>query len=1179
MKRLTRSIRIIFGFVFFALVCLSTVRAQDSGGRIVGNVTDQAKGAVAGASVTVTNEGTTKIDRTVTNTDGFYQVLALPIGKYNVTIEKDGFQKQVFQDQGLEINQTRKIDAQLQLGVVTETVVVSEQPVAIETVNQTIGGTITGAAIQQAPLNGRNVLSLALLQPGVTESNPDNQSAGAFSIAGGRTDSVTFLLDGAMNNNLLNNEVVLNPNPDSIAEFRILESNYSAEYGRNGGGIISVVTKSGTNALHGTVYDYLRNDAFNANTFFNNEQGIPRNILKRNQYGATLGGPITIPHVVNGKDRFFFFVGYQGQRLSQLETTSPSQTQVFTQAELGGDFSQAGPNGTPDPNVVCFLTGNFPGGTPCGQPAQTFFQADSAKAAQGILDPTKFNPASVKYIAAGLIPVTTNPSGLITPVASNTDNRNELTMKFDMQITEKDKLTATVGGSRNPVLDPFLTPSNLVPFANVAGYGVNENYNSYLINLAYNRTVNSDMLNEMQFFTQRQHTIQGVPSSNLPNASALGINITPDNPSGPPMLQFDTGLETGFSYQGPTTLVNNTFGVTDTLSWVRGRHNLKFGGGVSAYQNNETYDFVVNGIFAFVGAGGTGTGNSFADFLLGLPNNYQQGPAAPTNIRTKSFYGFAQDEWRLNKRLTLTVGLRYEYNSPKYDTEGRTFSVIPGLQSSVFTNAPTGLVFPGDKGAPRGVNFPVKDNWAPRFGFAWDPRGDGKTSLRGGLGVFYDILKAEDNLQFNGQPPFFSGAFFGFNPLPPGQSSIVTNFSDPFAAVGIPNTFPSTPPPSNVDFSPYLPFGAGSLFFVDPHVRTPFTYQYNLSLQRELARNLSLEVGYVGSSSHGLTSLQDVNPFVLGTTNRVLNLGAADTTCPDETALNANLFGCSFAQISEFRNVANANYNALEASLTEQTSKSAKFGGLYFTLGYTYSHGIDDASGFNQRNRNVPSYDAGLFRASSDMDVRHRVTFSGGWDLPFENMWREGPKRLTQGWSLFPIISWRSGFPLDIFAELPDRFNAGTEGPSGAGDPQVVHANAVGPTNTLDPRANGNLWFDPASFSNARCGDSLDPLPCTPGPGVFPSDAQVVADPSLATYGSQGRNALRGPGRFNFDLSLSKSTAITEHTKLEIRVDVFNIFNQAQFENPDTNITDPTFGQITTTYDPRIIQLAARFSF
>jgi hypothetical protein len=476
------------------------------------------------------------------------------------------------------------------------------------------------------------------------------------------------------------------------------------------------------------------------------------------------------------------------------------------------------------------------------------------------------------------------------------------------------------------------------------------------------------------------------------------------------------------------------------------------------------------------------------------------------------------------------------------------------------------------------VNFPVKNNWAPRFGFAWDPRGDGKTSVRGGIGVFYDILKAEDNFQFNGQPPFFSSTFFGFNPLPPGQSSIATNFSDPFGAIGIPNTFPSTPPSSSLDFSPYLPFGAGSLFFVDSHLRTPYTYQYNLSLQRELTPNLSVEVGYLGSSSHGLTSLQDVNPFVLGTTDRVLNLGAGDTTCPDQTAGNPNLFGCSFAEISEFKNVANANYNALDLTLREQVNRSRKFGNVYFTFGYTYSHGIDDASGFNQRNRNVPSYSSALLRASSDMDVRNRITFSGAWDLPFDNMWREGPKRLTQGWSLFPILTWRSGFPLDIFAELPDRFNAGSEGPSGAGDPQVVHANIVGPTNTMDPKANGGLWFNPASFSNARCSDPGGPA-CTPGPDMFPADYQVVANPALATYGSLPRNSLRGPGQFYINLSISKSTAITEHTGLKFEVDIFNVFNRAEFLNPDTNITDPTFGQITTTYDPRIIQLAARFSF
>jgi hypothetical protein len=1194
--------------------------AQDATGRILGNVTDPSGAPIPGANITVLNSGTKIAGTTTTNDTGYYQVLSLPIGSYEVTVEAAGFRKQVFANQKLQINQSLRLDARLAIGQTSESVEVTSQAANVETTSDTVGSSVIGETIQRAPLNGRNVLDLAALQPGVTETNGDSTAAGSYSIAGGRSDSVTYLLDGGLNNNLLDNSVVLNPNPDTIAEFRILESNYSAEYGRNGGGIISVVTKSGTNEWHGSGFEFLRNDDFNANPFFdkNDPNNLsPRPVLKRNQYGGTLGGPITIPHVVNGKDRFFFFVGYQGQRLSAQ--ASSGTFPVYTPAELQGNFSQAVglggqtvdssgnsivcqvAQGCPDPNVVSFLKSN------------PYYVGSAGNAAQGIIDPSTFDAVAQKYISAGMIPA--NSSGQAQYFAPLTNNNNELTMKFDFLLTQKDKVTATIGGFRNPQVQPFT-------YATVPGFSDAIQNNNYYGNVAYSHTFSANLVNEFRLFIQRNNYKQDTPlgSNTAYTASALGIGITPDNPTGPPNLLFDNGLSVGYSEQGPTSLISNTFGFIDNVSYVHGRHTWKMGGGISAYQNNTLYDYYVNGEFDFYS---TGSGNSLADFLLGLPTDLVQYPQAPSNIRSKSYYGFLQDEWRLTKKLTLNLGIRYEYNSPKQDTQGRTFSVIPGVTtpSTVFPDAPIGMLFPGDAGAPRGVNFPDTKNWAPRIGFAWDPKGDGKTSLRGGFGVFYDILKGEDNLQFNGQPPFFSSGYVGYatagNGLPTFTNSGPNYLESPYPN-NYPNPevnpFPSKPPDHNLNFldAGFLPINnAGSVYIVDPHLKTPYTYQYNLSLQREIAPETVFEASYVGNDSHGLTSLQDINPFILGTTDRILNLTPGNSSCLDYSNNSTSNVDpsatCSYADLPEFKNIANATYNSLQVSVTRQITHS-RVGRTYFTFAYTYGHNIDDASGFRQRNSAVPTYDPSGFRASSDQDIRHRITISGGWDLPFDQMWTSGPKRLTQGWSLFPIFTWHTGLPYDVFANLPEKYVPNAEGPSGAGDPYNVHANIVGGVVTqyspgtaqtlTNPNtassSTGNYLFNPASLSNAQCGDTNDPFPCTPGPTILPADSQVVALPSLATYGTLPRNFLRGPSYINLDMALSKTTSITEHVNLEFRAEFFNIANHANFLNPNvinsyqgfltgsgsgTNPNSSLFGQITSTYDPRIIQLALRLSF
>lgn len=1145
--------------------------AQNATGRVVGVVTDAQGAVVSNAKVSVRNTATGVESSTLTNGDGYFEVLSLPIGPYKITVEHSGFELTVSSEKQLQINETVRFDVGLKIGTEQQTVTVDAGGTGVETVSSTVGESVTGEAIKDLPLNGRDVLQLALLQPGVTPANDEALGHG-FSISGGRTDTVNYLLDGGLNTDLMENSVAFNPNPDAVAEFRILTSNYSAEYGRNAGGTVSVVTKSGTNKVHGSAYDYLRNDAFNANSFFNNLNNLPRNVLKRNQFGGTLGGPIDIPHLVAGKDKAFFFISYQGQKQSQA--VSSTEIPTFTAAELGGDFSQAN-NGSPDPNVAAFLQ------------SHTYFQSNPALAAQAIIDPTKIDPVVTSYINLGLIP--TSASGLISSSSASTDNYNELTVKTDFVLSEKDRLTLTAGGHKE---------NNVIPYgdgqADVPGFTNLTDVKTYFGSIGYNHIFSPTLLNELRFTAQEQTTLQDVPQKTLASPQELGFQINPDVSDGPPPIAFDNGLSLGYSSNGPTNYGDTTYSYSDTVSWTKARHTLRFGANLWTFADNFAYGYLTSGSFYYTAGGGQSSGNSFADFILGNPEFYTQGPHAPNNVRTKDIALFLQDDWRVSTNLNISLGLRYEYNSPKLDTLGRTYAVFPGQQSTRYPTAPVGLLFPGDAGAPRGVFFPERDNFAPRIGFAWDVAGSHKTSIRGGFGVFYDVLNGHDNIDQNGGPPFASYvpiAYDGFG-FATGSGAPPRHFENPIGSVGLADPFPAPPASSDPNWATigWIPW---SITTTDHGLRTPYVYQYNLSLQREVARNMVFHTAYVGSSSKRLQTATQGDPLVLGTDTRVLNVAQTNASyiayCNSIYGSSSDPNGagaCPFGNFPKYTDLGFANYNSLQSALTKQLGDT-KLGPVYFTLAYTYGHSIDNTSGRGNRSQTVPVYQPGLFRASSDFDVKQYASFGGGWDLPFDRTWASGPKWLLKGWSLYPIFSWRQGFPINVGAQLsggPD-----SPGASGAGD--VGSENAIfnrSIVNITSPKLSNNLqFFNPAAFTNGQYQDSDPTQPdyATCGQqaplaqsGLFPSFDCTISNPQLRTYGGP-RNAIRGTGRTNLDLALGKSTQIFENLKMELRLEAFNVFNHTEFTNPNTNLYSPQFGQVTNTYAPRIVQVALRIAF
>jgi Carboxypeptidase regulatory-like domain len=1254
---LCRSILIVFTLALYGLISVSASFAQSTGGRIRGTITDSTGGAITAAKLTITNQSNGLQRDTETGTNGEYIFLEVPVGSYDIAVTQAGFKKYLRKGVVVNLNEIVGVDIVLQVGGSTEIVEVTGAAPLVDTTSTQLGAVVGERAVSELPLAQRDTYQLLQLQPGVqSQLGVDNlygsDRAGVVSVNGGRGRDNNFTVNGGDGNDQFANLPAIEPSPDSIAEFRVLTNTFDAEYGRNSGAVVNVVTKSGSNEFHGNLYEFFRNKDLNAKGFFDFEKLD----YLQNQFGATLGGPIK-------KDKTFFFVTYEGDRVRK--GTSSDTVTVPTDLERTGDFSATPFQGgvTTDffaqsLNSRCGLSIPMPSTQPDGiVPYSTIFP--NSVIPKQCMDQTALD------LMNQFVPSANRADGTFQAGPLGRERSNQFTVKIDHELTKNQHLSGYYYFTQHYLAKPFARFQ--AGGATLPGFGDLTDERIQQLNLSHTWTLGSTAVNEVRFtffregqgtFLHPQHTalVQDscktvltsdcfTDSSDPSNALGIHPNLGASR-EGVPYVNIDGGFSIGNNFEGELPQRGNTYQISDSFGKVVGNHSIKFGGDFRDNQFDQRLYFNINGSYYLYGGGpnDTASDNLFADYLLGLNDNYIQGSAQDELIRSKSFYLFAQDSWKLKSNLTLNYGLRWELNTPLADVGKKVQTYRPGQNTTIYpcqlsqasiddfeTNfgvvnpdcantgvIPTGLVVAGDKGVPVGLTSTYYKSFAPRIGLAWSPSakdgflgtlfgGPGKTSIRAGFGIFYNPIEQLVMEQFSAEPPF-GGSSSIYNTMfnLPFQYQDGTTAPNPFNGILNP---PRNQPVDWATFRPILLYGQAA-----PHMRSQYAEQYNLTIQRELAKDLVFQIAYVGRQGHRLLATQELNP---GSPQTCLdlnaNLGAgtcgqygADTeyVIPGGTLLTSDLHlpygatrlipagttlgpngitlvgirpfsspncepttgaGCPvdgtpvFSNIFQQGTISSSAYHALQASLEKRFSH-----GLQFTAAYTYGKSLDYASTFESL---VNPFNPRIGRAPSLFDARHRFVFSYYWDLPIPKY--EGfAGKVLNGWSLSGTTTAQTGFPIRITDqddnELYSSFDFETSG----------QPNLVAPFKKLDPRGPGNAGFDTNSFNGNFCDptikDPLDPGSCAQNPGA------VV----LGTIGNAPRTICCGPGAFQTDLGIFKNTNIGERYRVQFRGELFNVFNHAQFFQPDGNISNlGDFGRVKRARDPRLVQFALKFYF
>jgi hypothetical protein len=1160
---------VAFGF----LVAQPTV-ADELYGRIRGRVTDATGASVPTVSVIAANTDTGISKSTSTGADGTFEFLNLPIGSYKVTATKAGFKTFSATGIALTVNAIYVLNVPLEIGQLSEQVMVEAAPAQVETTSMQLGTAITAKTIMDLPLNGRNWIQLQQLQPGVMAGS-DRFGTGtggtAFATNGSQSQQNSFLINGTDSNDLPLNTALVIPSPDAIAEFQLVTNTINPEYGRNSGAIMNAVIKSGTNHFHGSAFDFFRDTSLNARNFFQPKPAV----FHQHQFGGTIGGPIW-------KDHTFGFFSYQGIRARQAQ--AGGTVTVFTAAQQAGNFG-AGAFATSGSGSPIPLFGDassscpVSGGTRC--PAGTKY---SQLFSTGSIPTQDFNNVT-SALMNKYVPLPNFGANLFTfnPVTATT--ADQYLFRIDHTFNSRDTIWFYNYIQTNPSNDtlPF-TGSTLPGFPQFAKRHIKQ------YTAAWNHAFSASMLNEVRAGYTRFNFDAVEPVTPTLPSSAGFTGITPQVPSkaGLPVLAV-TGLFTlGFTDNGPQPRIDQTYQFTDNFSKIVGRHSLKFGFEGRRFNISNPFYARLGGHFNFGGNGAFTTKNAGADFLLGFPDSYFQASGNFIDAQAYEEYIYGQDQWKIRPNLTLTYGVGYQIDSPVTDRTNHNRAINcfrPGQQSTIFPTAPVGLVFPGDSGCtPSGYSAHYNDI-GPRVGFAYSPSwdwlsgGSGKLSIRGGFGIYFNRGEEELTLQNLNSPPFSLGtggiADAGGNP------SLINPFTDikcidqnskPIAgcvpsgpSVSIANKFPFAPPAagSAVDFSFFEPM---SLNVMDPNFRVPYAMNYNLTVQRELPGKTIFSVGYVGSLGRHLENTQELNPGInpagcAANPVCVANRGNQPRRFPGNFKYPGNIFGGIGPQATD----GSSHYNSMQVSVNKSPSH-----GLSYLLAYTYSHSLDYGSsfenaGFGGANRGQNPFNPRANFGDSQFDGRHRFVLSYLYELPsVRKVHGFGgiPSPIVDGWKVGGITTLQTGFPVDI---------RDTGLRSLTCDNFEFYAcwdvpNVTGPVQLMDPRTGTCPNPNPALQPLAHC---------------YFTTASFARE-AFGTIGNAGRSIFHGPGIYNFDIEVSKDTRLTaDGTKyIELRLEMFNVWNHAQFNNPSNNINAPTtFGIVTTARDPRLLQLAAKVYF